>query len=89
MDDKSFVFHFDPGTCTLTFNGVIDRGSMPEVLQEIQRAYRRTACRLTLDLSHAQGLPPHLMGVLVHICNTEFPGTFVRPPAPQRLAKIA
>lgn len=89
MDDKMLVFHFDSGTCTLTLNGVIDRGSMPEVLQEIQRAYRRTACRLTLDLSQAQGLPPHLMGVLVHICNTEFPGTFVRPPAPQRLAKIA
>ena len=89
MDDTMFVFHFDPNTCTLTFSGIVDKASMPEVLQEIQRAYRRTACRLTLDLSHAQGLPPHLIGVLVHVCNTEFPGTFVRPPAPQRLANIA
>ncbi len=89
MDDKMFVSHFDSGTCTLTLGGFIDRESLPLVLQEVQRAFRRTACRLTIDLSHAQGLPPHIMGVLVHVCNTEFPGTFVRPPSREQLRAIA
>jgi hypothetical protein len=86
---NSFFSHYDTETSTLTLSGIIDRGSMPRVLQEVQRAYRRTACRLTIDLSHAQSLPAHLLGVLVHVCNTEFPGSFVQPPSREQLRAIA
>jgi hypothetical protein len=87
--NTSFFSQFDAETCTLTLSGIIDKGSMPLVLQAIQRAYRHTACRLTIDFSHAQSLPAHLLGVLVHVCNTEFPGSFVRPPERRHLAGVA
>jgi hypothetical protein len=89
MDDKIFRTHFDSDTCTLELSGVIDRASLPLILDAVERAFRRTACRLTVDLTRAQGLPPHILGQLVHLCNTGYPGTFVRPPSYDHLRAIA
>ena len=87
--NSSYFSQFDAETSTLTLSGIIDKGSMPLVLQDIQRAYRHTACRLTVDFRHAQSLPAHLLGVLVHVCTTEFPGSFVRPPERRHLVDVA
>jgi hypothetical protein len=89
MDDRTFVSHYDARTSTLELSGIIDRAALPLVLEDVDRAFRRTACLLTIDLSRAQGLPAHILGLLVHLCNTRYPGTFVRPPARDRLAAIA
>ena len=87
--NSSYISQYDAETSTLTFSGIIDKGSMPLVLQDIQRAHRLTACRLTIDFAQAQSLPAHLLGVLVHVCNTEFPGSFVRPPERRHLVDVA
>ena len=89
MDEKVFRSHFDSDSCTLELSGIINRAALPVILDDVERAFRRTACRLTIDLTRAQGLPPHILGQLVHYCNTCYPGTFVRPPTVEHLQKIA
>lgn len=83
--DTSFASYFDRGTSTLELTGIFDRESWSHVHEEIDRAFRRTACQLTIDLTRAAGVPPHTLGRLVHLCNSSYPGTMVRIAARQHV----
>jgi hypothetical protein len=79
--DTTFAAHYDPATSTLELSGTFDPdawASMPEV---VDRAFRRTACRLIIDLTRAADVPAHSVGNLVHLCNCCYPGTLVRVPS--------
>ena len=77
--DTLFASHYDAGTSTLELSGSIDQSSWATVHELVDRAFRRTACHLTIDLTRTQ-LPPHTLGNLVHLCNSCYPGTIVRVP---------
>ena len=82
--DQAFVAHYDAGTSTLQLSGDLEQDAWPRIHAEIERAFRRTACQLTIDLTRAERLPAHTLGSLVHLCNTCYPGTVVRiAPRPQ------
>ena len=76
--DTIFASYYDPGTSTLELTGTYDRAAWEHVHEEIDRAFRRAACQLTVDLTRACGVPPHTVGHLVHLCNSCYPGTIVR-----------
>lgn len=80
--DTSFAAFYDAGTSTLEITGTLDRDSWPRVHEEIDRAFRRTACQLTVDVTRVSTVPPHTIGRLVHLCNSLYPGTFVRVARP-------
>ncbi|MFC6287361.1 hypothetical protein ACFP3Q_11700 [Nocardioides sp. GCM10027113] len=84
MEHTTFDSHFDARTSTLELTGALDENGWPRIIEEVDRAFRRTACLLTVDLTHADDIQAHTLGRLVHLCNTCYPGTFVRPPAPRR-----
>jgi hypothetical protein len=77
MDD-TFAAYYDPSTSTLQLSGSFDPEAWASVPAEIDRAFRRTACSLTVDLTRAAGVPAHSVGRLVHLCNCSYPGTMVR-----------
>lgn len=89
MGDAGFACQYDAGTSTLVLRGTIDQASWPRFEQEVDRAYRRTACVLTIDLRHADLVPRQLLGRLVHLCNLRYRGTLVRPPSREHLAATA
>ncbi|HEU4811586.1 MAG TPA: hypothetical protein VFT00_05570 [Nocardioides sp.] len=82
--DTSFASHYDPGTSTLELIGTFGPDEWTQVVDEIERAFRRTACWLTIDLTRAAGVSAHSVGHLVHLCNSRYPGTIVRVPRPSR-----
>ena len=72
--------HYDDGSSTLALSGTLSRDDWPRLCEEIDRAFRRTACRLTVDLAGMVAAPAHEIGRLVQLCNRAYPGTMVRPP---------
>jgi len=84
--DAMFEAHYDAGTSTLELTGTFDREAWATVPQELDRAFRRTACRLTVDLTRAAGVPADSVGRLVHLCNCSYPGTIVRVGAQRHAA---
>jgi hypothetical protein len=81
MDNETFACHYDAGAATLEMRGTIDQDSWPKVDEAVDRAFRRTACVLTIDLTRVDRVPAHLLGRLVHLCNSRYPGTVLRLPA--------
>ena len=79
--DTTFASHYDAGTSTLELSGTFDSDSWATIPEEVDRAFRRTACRLTIDLTRAAGIPARSLGRLVHLCNCCYPGTIVRATA--------
>ena len=43
-----------PTAALLELSGIINRAALPVILDDVERAFRRTACRLTIDLTRAQ-----------------------------------
>ena len=84
MEQTTFASHFDARTGTLELTGELGETAWPRIMEEVDRAFRRTACLLTVDLSHADQVPGHTLGRLVHLCNRCYPGTVVRTPARRR-----
>lgn len=84
--DTTFAAHYDPGTSTLALSGTFDADAWSRVHEEVDRAFRRTACRLTIDLTHTAGVPASSVGRLVHLCNCCYPGTIVRVPSRRKVA---
>ena len=80
MDEREFASYFDAGTSTLELSGCFDHHALPRIEEEVAAAHRRTACFLTVDLTGASRVPAHTVGRLVHLCHSQFPGTFVRIP---------
>ena len=80
MAERSFDAHYDAGSSTLELFGEIDHGALPLVREAVDRAYRATPCRLTVDLRGVDLLPAHLLGWLVHLCNSQYPDTLIRLP---------
>lgn len=76
--DTSFASYYDAGTSTLELSGTFDQDAWARVHEEIDKAFRRTACQLTIDLTRAAGVPPQSVGHLVRLCNRCYPGTIVR-----------
>ena len=81
MRERALEFNYDAGSNTLELYGVVDHGALPRVREALDRAFRSSPCRLTVDLSGADLLPAHTLGRLVHLCNTQYPGTLIRLPA--------
>jgi len=81
MDQREFASHFDARTGTLELSGPFDHTHLLRIHEELDRAFRRTACYLTVDLSRAECVAAHTLGRVVHLCNAHYPGTFVRMPA--------
>ena len=82
--DSSFASHYDPDTSTLELTGTFGPDEWALVPDEVERAFRRTACWLTIDLTRAAGMSAHSVGHLVHLCNCRYPGTIVRVAPPRR-----
>ena len=80
MRERALDFHYDGGSSTLELYGVIDHGALPRIREAIDRAFRASPCRLTVDLGGVDLVPAHTLGRLVHLCNTEYPGTLFRLP---------
>lgn len=72
-----WTVHYDAMTSTLELSGSFDHGALAAIGEKIDRAHRRTACLLTIDLTHTDDVTPHTLGRLVHLCHS-YPGTFVR-----------
>lgn len=89
MEERAFGFHHDTGSSTLELFGVIDHGSLPLVREAVDLAFRRTPCRLTVDLTGVDRLSAHMLGRLVHLCNTHYPGTLIRLPDRRGPAPLA
>lgn len=89
MDEKGFASRYDVRTSTLELSGTIHHDALPRIRDEVDRAFRRTACLLTLDLSRVEEVPAHTMGRLVHLCNTNYPGTLLRLPRHPQATAIA
>lgn len=70
---------YDGRTSTLVLTGAVAQDDWAELWQSLDRAYRRTACYLTVDLASAD-LPPRDVGLIVQVCQRLYPGTMVRPP---------
>ena len=75
--DSRFASYYDPGTSTLALSGTFDLEAWDDVPAALDLAFRRTACRLTVDLTRADGVPADSVGRLVHLCNCKYPGTIV------------
>lgn len=88
MDEQGFASHYDAGTSTLELSGTIHHEALPRLREEVDRAFRRTACVLTIDLTRVDRVPAHTMGRLVHLCNTSYPGTLLRLPGRTRANAI-
>jgi hypothetical protein len=87
--EPPFSAYYDATTSTLQLSGPFDRAAWSGVAAEVDRAYRRSALRLTVDLTRAEGVPAHAVGELVHVCNCRYPGTLVlvaRPAARRRMS---
>ncbi len=84
-----FSAHFDPGTGTLALHGALEAAHWPDIRDEVDRAFRRTAVNLIIDLGRADRVSSATVGRLVHLCNTRYPGTFVRMPAGPYVPAIA
>jgi ABC-type transporter Mla MlaB component len=84
MEQTTFASHFDARTSTLELSGELDEAAWPRIIEEVDRAFRRTACLLTVDLTHGAQVPAHTLGRLVHLCNRCYPGTVVRTPVRRR-----
>ncbi len=82
--DSTFVVYYDAETSTLCLSGAFDPEAWARVDAEIDRAFRRTALHLTIDLTRAADVPAHSVGCLVHLCNCRYPGTVVTLPASRR-----
>jgi hypothetical protein len=80
---------YDPWTGTLELAGSFDAAAWARVHEEVDRAFRRTACRLTIDLTRASGVPASSVGSLVHLCNSCYPGTIVRAAAQRSAPRVA
>lgn len=89
MAARHFSAHFDPGTGTLALHGALEAAHWPDLRDEVDRAFRRTAVQLIIDLSRAERVSSATVGRLVHLCNTRYPGTFVRMPARPYVPAIA
>ena len=89
MGARHFTAHFDPGTGTLALRGALEAAHWPEIRDEVDRAFRRTAVKLIIDLGPADRVPSATVGRLVHLCNTRYPGTFVRMPTRPYVPAIA
>lgn len=85
MHDWPLHAQYDPRTSLLELSGCLEDAAWPRIQEEVDRAFRRTACRLTIDLSHAECLPARTLGRLVHLCNCRYPGTIVRFPGRDRV----
>ncbi|WP_372727348.1 hypothetical protein [Nocardioides sp.] len=81
---EQFASYYDPGTSTLELRGTFDQDAWAHVPEELDRAFRRTACQLTVDLTRADGVPVDQVGRLVHLCSCNYPGTIVRAAAQRR-----
>jgi hypothetical protein len=86
--DTTFAAYYDAVTSTLHLSGTYDPTTWAIVGTEVDRAYRRSALRLAVDLTRAEGVPPHAVGELVHLCNCLYPGTLVRVPRTRRSAVL-
>jgi hypothetical protein len=84
--DTAFATRYDPGTSTLEMSGAFDQDAWGSVHEEVERAFRRAACGLTIDMTRVTGVPAHFVGHLVHLCNCCYPGTIVRVAAHRRAA---
>ncbi len=80
MAERALDFHYDSGSSTLEVYGVVDHATLPQVMEAVDRAFRSSPCRLTVDLAGVDVLPAHLLGWIVHLCNTQYPGTLIRCP---------
>lgn len=80
MRERAFECHYDAGSSTLELYGVVDTGALPRIREAIDRAFRSSPCRLTVDLCGVDGLAATALGRLVHLCNTQYPGTLIRLP---------
>jgi hypothetical protein len=84
--DSTLTADYDAETSTLRIAGTFDPAVWRSVDAAVDRAFRRAALRLTIDLTHADGVPPHELGALVHLCNCRYAGTLVRVPRRPRAA---
>ena len=89
MENEAFASYYDIGTSTLEMSGMLDQDAWPRIREEVDRAFRRTACFLTIDLTRVERVPAHTLGHLVHMCNTHYPGTIVRVAPRPRASAIA
>ena len=80
MEDRGFDCRYDVRSSTLEVSGSLVADDWPGLAEELDRAFRRTACRLVVDLTRMTGLAAHDVGRLVQLCNRCFPGTLVVPP---------
>ena len=78
--DTTFTAYYDAETSTLRLAGNFDPAAWAGLGAAVDRAFRRTALHLTIDLTRAEGVPPHEVGALVHLCNCRYAGTLVRVP---------
>ena len=78
--DSTLTADYDAETSTLRIAGTFDPAIWTTVDAAVDRAFRRAALRLTIDLTRADGVPPHEVGALVHLCNCRYAGTLVRAP---------
>lgn len=81
MAERALDFHYDSASSTLELYGVVDHATLPRVMEAVDRAFRSSPCCLTVDLTGVDVLPAHLLGWLVHLCNTQYAGTMIRVPA--------
>jgi hypothetical protein len=75
--EATFSAYYDAATSTLELSGSFEPAAWAALDGEVDRAYRRSALRLTVDLTRAREVPPHAVGELVHLCNCRYPGTLV------------
>ena len=90
--ESTFSAYYDAATSTLVLSGSFDPPAWAALDADVDRAYRRSALRLTIDLTRVEGAPAHAVGELVHLCNCRYPGTQVlvaRPVARPRLERPA
>ena len=89
MEDRGFDCCYDVRTSTLEVSGPLVADDWARLADELDRAFRRTACHLTVDLTRVTGLAAHDVGRLVQLCNRCFPGTLVLPPASRPVTPAA
>ena len=89
MEDRGFDCRYDVRSSTLEISGRLVAGDWGSLADELDRAFRRTACQLTVDLTRVTGWAAHDVGRLVQLCNRCFPGTLVVPPVRRPVAAVA